>query len=76
MDDISAIRDIRAGYVTLTEAAEQLGYSKRTLDRMLARRELPVTYFGTHPLLNVVKFREMLRSREVRVFTGARRRKR
>ena len=63
-------------YVTLHEAARQLGCSKRTLERMRARGELPVSYFGVRPLLNIAKFREMLRAREMMVVTTGRRRRR
>ena len=62
-------------YVTLHEAARQLGCSKRTLERMRARGELPVSYFGVRPLLNIAKFREMLRAREMKVFTATRRKR-
>jgi hypothetical protein len=56
-----------SGYMTLTKASEQEDMpSKRTLDRMLRARKLPVTYFGNRPLLNVAKFRAMLRANEIK----------
>jgi hypothetical protein len=41
---------------------------------MIARREIPVTYLGRKPLIHIPTFREILREREMRVFTGRRRR--
>jgi hypothetical protein len=61
-------------YVSLNQAAAMPGMpSKRTLERMLSRRELPITYLGRKPLLNVVRLREILAEREIKPATGRRR---
>ena len=54
------------GYVPLTEAARQPHMpSLRTLQRMVQHRELPVTYIGRRPFINVSSFRELLAAREI-----------
>ncbi len=60
-------------YITIEDAATQPGMPcARTLRRMLARRELPVTYLGRKPLIHVPTFREMLREREIKPAAGRR----
>jgi hypothetical protein len=64
---------ILADYVTLAEAAAQPNMpSVRTRQRMVQRRELPITYLGRTPLLHVPTFREVLRSREIKPVTERR----
>ena len=52
-------------YVTLEELADEVQCSVRTVQRMIERRELAVTYFGSLPLLHVPTNREILRSRQI-----------
>jgi hypothetical protein len=36
---------------------------------MVERRELPVTYFGKTPFLNIPSFRELLKAREIKALS-------
>ena len=44
-----------------------------TRQRMIERRELPVTYIGRKPFLSITAFRECLKKRELKAVTERRR---
>jgi excisionase family DNA binding protein len=50
-------------FITITEAARQLGKDPRTVRRMIERRELAVTYSGKTPLIHVPSSRDILMAR-------------
>jgi transcriptional antiterminator len=52
-------------FVTLEELADEAECSVRTVQRMIERRELAVTYFGSRALLHVPTNREILRERQI-----------
>ncbi len=59
------------GLVTLPEAARQFCKSKRTLQRMMARREVGFGYIGKKPYIHVELSREALLSRLVKAVVPA-----
>lgn len=58
--------EILDGLVTLPEAQRQFGKSKRTLQRMIARREVSFVYVGKKPYIHVEQSRAALMSRLVK----------
>jgi excisionase family DNA binding protein len=50
-------------YMTAAEAAAELRIGRRTLDRYIAERVLPVTYLGRRPLIPRQGVLKMLQAR-------------
>jgi excisionase family DNA binding protein len=62
-------------FISKEEAAEQLGVSPRTINRMMAKREIAFTYVGKTPRIQVSSTREALLSRVIKPVTERRGRK-
>jgi excisionase family DNA binding protein len=61
------VQNLLENYITIEQAAQQPGMpGARTIRRMIARREIPVTYLGRRPLIFVPAFREALQAREIK----------
>ena len=64
------MQDILEDFISIEEAAQQPNVpGPRTLRRMIARREIPVTYLGNKPLIYVPGFRAALLARMVKPVT-------
>jgi hypothetical protein len=57
---------ILEGYLPVAEFAKAIGKSKRTVERMIAAREVAFTYNGKTPLVNAPKYRAQLEAREIK----------
>lgn len=58
------MQNLLEDYITIEEAAQQPNMpGPRTIRRMIARREIPVTYIGQKPLIYVPGFRAALLAR-------------
>jgi len=70
-----AQNQILDGFITISEAAQQLGKSERTIQRMIERRQLAFTRCGNTAIIHVDGSREALLSRIVKPLTERRGRK-
>ena len=61
----------RAGRGDEVQSTGQQSFPTR--QRMIERRELPVTYIGRKPFLSITAFRECLKKRELKAVTERRR---
>jgi len=53
------------GWLPWDEFANEIGKSERTVQRMIAKREVAYTYVGRTPHINVIKYRKRLAAKEI-----------
>ena len=56
---------VLAGWLPIDEFALEIQKSRRTVERMIARRELAFARCGRTPLINVQKYRKRLAATEI-----------
>jgi len=59
-------QEILEGFITISEAARQLGKSERTVQRMIEHRQLAFTRYGRETMVHVDGSREALLSHVVK----------